>query len=218
MGASLVIELAGDLLELHGFWVKLRRLDELEEEIRKAFPKTYEGFLWAPPVQHVSFPVDQVDHLTRQVAVELLDRPLHMQQHVQALIDRQQREPEAAVEVHKLLGSCGEGRVDSGGFAITLRPDFRLRHRLELTLDLRISVRGVCLDLQLVNCLQKLRLLAQELMLCSSTSSLVETRGLDSRGFVHAPSLQLLVEHAEVLEGSWMHSALNLSLVPQVGF
>jgi predicted transcriptional regulator len=46
------------------------------------------------PVEQVGLAVNEIDDFARQIAVKLLDRPLHVQQHVKALVDRQLRHPQ----------------------------------------------------------------------------------------------------------------------------
>mmetsp|Transcript_79035 Transcript_79035/g.139525 ORF Transcript_79035/g.139525 Transcript_79035/m.139525 type:complete len:308 (+) Transcript_79035:431-1354(+) len=98
-----------------------------------------------------------------------------------------------------------------------LGPNLWLRHRLQFFLNLGVAVMAVSLDLELVNGLQQLRFLVQQLSLSSPSSGFIEARVGNALSLVETPSLQLLVEHAEVLEGSWVHPSFDLSLVTEIG-
>ena len=53
-------------------------------------------------VFQVCLAIDEVDNVTRQVAVEFLHRPFNMQQHIKALVDRELWHP-GAVELSNIL-------------------------------------------------------------------------------------------------------------------
>mmetsp|Transcript_82664 Transcript_82664/g.237596 ORF Transcript_82664/g.237596 Transcript_82664/m.237596 type:complete len:517 (+) Transcript_82664:63-1613(+) len=216
MRTGLVVELPRNLLELHGLGVELRRLDELQEEVGQPPPQAHEGLFGPAAVEHIGLAVDEVHDLPSEVAVELLHGPLHVQQHVQALVHSEQRQAQAAVQVHQFLGTrCVRG-VHRSRLPVALRPDFGIGHRLQFFLDLGISVLRVCLNLQLVDGLQELGLPVQQLPLRRSPRRLIEARLCDAICLVQAPSLELLVEDVEVLEGLRVHPPLHLALVPQV--
>mmetsp|Transcript_91487 Transcript_91487/g.191240 ORF Transcript_91487/g.191240 Transcript_91487/m.191240 type:complete len:239 (+) Transcript_91487:270-986(+) len=217
MRRRLVVELSRDLLELHGLWVELGGLQELEEEVGQALSEACEALFGAAAVQHVCLTVDQVHDLTGQVAIEFLHRPLHVQQNVEALVDGEERQSEAAVEVHELLSAGCVGGVHGGRLAIVLGPDLRVRHGLQLFLDFGVAVVRLGVDLQLIDGLQELGFLMEQLSLCCTSRSLVESGFRDSVGLVEPPGLELAVKHREVLQGLRLHPSLHLSLVPQIG-
>ena len=90
-------------------------------------------------------------HLAREVAVELLDRPLDVQQHVQPLVHVEHGQVEPVVELHELLGARGEGRVHVHLAAVLELHALGLAHGLERALDAHLLVLVVRVDLEAVD-------------------------------------------------------------------
>eukprot|EP00955_Chlamydomonas_euryale_P064117 358859-Chlamydomonas_euryale.AAC.9 len=100
-GAELVkqvrLKLHRHNLEARGLGVELGSLNKCEEERRDALAQALKHALRAAAVEHVGLAVDELHDLARERAVKLLDRPFHVQQHVEPLVDAELHEVEAVV-------------------------------------------------------------------------------------------------------------------------
>lgn len=98
--------------------VEVRRLREPQEEVADALAQRAQARLPPAAAQQVGLPVDQLRDVPRQAAVELADRPLEVQQDVQALFDAQERGLQGLVQLligryrrrRRAVGSRRRGR------------------------------------------------------------------------------------------------------------
>lgn len=87
--------------------VEVRGLREAQEQVADALAQGAQAGLSSPAAQQVRLPVHQLGDVPRQTAVELADRPLEVQQDVQALFYAQERGLQGLVQL--LIGYVGRG-------------------------------------------------------------------------------------------------------------
>ena len=66
-------------------------LDKLQKEVRQPLPQAAERGLAAAAVEHLGFPVTELHNVPRERAIEVLGRPLGVEEHIQPLVDGEAR-------------------------------------------------------------------------------------------------------------------------------
>mmetsp|Transcript_37303 Transcript_37303/g.123568 ORF Transcript_37303/g.123568 Transcript_37303/m.123568 type:complete len:240 (+) Transcript_37303:3-722(+) len=115
-------------LETRRLWIVLGRFEEGEEEVPQPLPKAREAGLCPAAVEQVRLAIDQLHHLAREATFELRDRPLDVQEHVQALVHAQALQHQPAIQVRQLFCPRGERRVHLRDAAVGHPPLLGRRH------------------------------------------------------------------------------------------
>mmetsp|Transcript_27723 Transcript_27723/g.75006 ORF Transcript_27723/g.75006 Transcript_27723/m.75006 type:complete len:349 (-) Transcript_27723:990-2036(-) len=135
-----------------------------------------------------------------------------MQQHIQALIHCQHGQVQAIVQLHQLLGTCGEGGVHLHLGAVAELIGLGLGHLTQSSLNAHILVFVVGVNFETVNGLQKLGFLVQQLLQHELLLLFGQTGVHDLVRFLQPPGLQLIVQDLKVSCGARVHPALDLRL------
>ena len=154
----LLQKFARHFLETGSLRIELWCFDELEEEVAETAAETLEGGLSTATIEHISLAIDELDDLASQVTIELLNRPLCVEQHVQALVCAQVRQKKTVIKVHQLLGSRRERCVNFCEAAIGTLPEFGVAHSAKEVVDLLLLILRVGLDFQAIDLLKNLGL------------------------------------------------------------
>lgn len=89
--------------------VKVRGFRKAQKQVADALAKGAEAGLPPPAAQQVGLPVHQLGDVSGQPAVELADRPLEVQQDVEALLYAQERGFQGFVQVLRKRGDTRRG-------------------------------------------------------------------------------------------------------------
>mmetsp|Transcript_4923 Transcript_4923/g.14946 ORF Transcript_4923/g.14946 Transcript_4923/m.14946 type:complete len:244 (+) Transcript_4923:128-859(+) len=155
-------ELVRSFLEARRLWVEAGILYELEKEVCEPFAQSRERRFSPPTIEHIRFAINKLSDVARERTVKFLDCPFHVQQHIQPLVYAKMRKTQAVVQLHQLLCTRGEGRVDLRDIAITQLPLLGCGHLLQHGTNATVTRLAVCLKFQSVDGLQQLLLLEKE--------------------------------------------------------
>mmetsp|Transcript_18763 Transcript_18763/g.71403 ORF Transcript_18763/g.71403 Transcript_18763/m.71403 type:complete len:468 (+) Transcript_18763:87-1490(+) len=142
-------QVSGHSLEASRLWVELRGFHELQEEVSEASAQAAEGGLRPAPGKQVGLPVNELDDFAREAAVELLHRPLDLQQHLDSDLGRLAAgSGGGGRHVVLVLGLVGAGGTSSdapaagGGCSSSCAPRIhQLRHVIRQGIGIRAAQR-----------------------------------------------------------------------------
>lgn len=137
-----------------------------------------------------------------------------MKEHIQSLISAEVGQQQTIVQVHQLLGSSGEGRVNFSEATVSTLPQLGVAHRAQKVICLVLLVLSVGLDLQTIDLLQNLGLFMEQELQGKFLLRFAQLSGtLDLFGLVESPSVELVSEDLEVLCFLGVHAAFDFVLV-----
>eukprot|EP00968_Pinguiococcus_pyrenoidosus_P024829 scaffold5102_cov267-Pinguiococcus_pyrenoidosus.AAC.2 len=201
---------------LHRGGIELRGLDEVQEEVGQALPQPGHGRRFATPIEEVGLPLQELNDVLGEAAVELGHRPFDAEQCVQALLDAVEWRDQSLVQVHELPRANGEGRVDVHDMAVAAFPLLRRGHGLQDLGDSHVASLLAGLLAHAPDALQQSGFLLQQLLV--RTALVLRTAPKVARGdllrLLQPPRLKFVVQHLKVALLAGVQASVDLPLMP----